>query len=391
MKHSIEAFRLLMRRLKTAKNHSGASEQIPAHRLIRQGIPYYLNRTGYSFNPLTLFIVINGKCNLRCRMCDVGQHNENSMFYKNLKGDTGGDFPIERFKTLMDEVQHFKPFIGLTTTEPFLYPHIFDAVDYATHRGMPVNITTNGTLIEKHIDEIFESGLHRLSISLDGPARIHDKMRGVPGVYDKVIKGIERLKEEKLRRKSKYPYLYISSFVCDTNHQHLLEYVSNLPSNAIERLNMKLMVFTTQGIVEKHNQKYGDILPATVSCVPEDFSPYDIDVDVLYEQAKEINEKYGDFCTLYFEPDREKLYKYFHEPDQFMDATKCVFPWFVSQITANGDLITLTRCYNITLGNIMDRPFAEAWNGSQMRDFRKRLQKKGRFDGCSRCECMMSY
>ncbi len=391
MSEGFEHIRLLLRRFKTSSRHSGSDEGISALNLIWNGLPYYLNREGYARYPLTMFLTINGKCNLRCRMCDVGQKNTESMFYRNLKGNLSQDFPYARFKSLIDEVRIFNPYIGITTTEPLLYPHIFDAVEYASSRKLGVNITTNGTLVEKHIHEIMTCGLNRITISIDGPAKVHDMMRGVPGTYEKVMRGIHLLKEEKRRRGTQLPHIYIGSFICDTNYAHVVELIENLPVDIVERLNMKLMVFTTKEIVEDHNRIWGHKYPATISCMPDDFRPENIDVEVLYRQLEEVRRRFGHFSNLYFETDRAKLERYFYRSREFLDATRCILPWFVSQLTATGDLIILTRCYNINLGNVMDKPFAEVWNGPEIRAFRKDLQKYGRFPGCVRCEGMMSH
>lgn len=387
----IDHLLLLLQRLKTSRKHSGSAEDISAWKLIRQGIPYYFSPAGYARNPLTLFFVINGTCNLRCRMCDVGQQKRDSMFFRNLKGDAAQNFPFERFKSLIDEVRLYRPYIGITTTEPLLYPDIFSAVEHANSRKLQVNITTNGTLIERHIDDILKCGLHRISVSIDGPEHIHDDMRGVKGTYRRVLRGIELLKEEKKRRGLTLPHVFVSSFICDSNYAHMVEMIENLPHDVIERINIKLMVFTTKEIVAAHNRTWGGTYPATVSCMPDDFRPEAIDVNVLHEQVLEMKRRFGHFCNLYFDDDLPFLEKYFYRSQEFLDATRCIMPWFVSQITASGDLIAMTRCYNLSLGNIMNQPFADVWNGEKMRSFRRDLKKHGRFPGCARCEGMMSH
>jgi MoaA/NifB/PqqE/SkfB family radical SAM enzyme len=171
----------------------------------------------------------------------------------------------------------------------------------------------------------------------------------------------------------------------------MVEMIENLPLDIIERINMKLMVYTTKGIVETHNSIWGDKYPATVSCMPDDFQPEKINVDILHEQVMEIKRRFGHFCNMYFDLDKAYLEKYFYQSQDFLDATRCIMPWFVAQITSSGDLIAMTRCYNIKLGNVMNRPFADVWNGEKMREFRRDLQRHGRFPGCARCEGMLSH
>lgn len=377
---------LLLKRTLSACRHSGTGTNHSLLRLARQGLYYYMHPGGRAAPPMTLFLTINGSCNLRCRMCDIGQRNESSMFYKNLRPDGVQDFPYERFKTLMDEVKVFRPYIGVTTTEPLLYPHMFDAVAYAKARGMEMNISTNGLLVEGMVQEIMDSGLHRLSVSLDGPPEVHDAMRGMPGVYDKVIRGLRAVAEEKKRRGTIFPQVYLTSFICDTNYRHLVPFMEQLPRDLFEWLNVKLMVFFTREMVDAHNRAFGDRYPATDSCFPDDFTPENLDIDTLVAQCREVNARFGDFCSLHFEPESGPMRRYFYTPQEFMDSTRCVLPWFVSQIKTNGDLTPLTRCYDMALGNIMDTPFLEAWNGAPMRSFRKDLRRHGRFPGCARCD-----
>lgn len=384
----IDRTKLFWRRLNNSRKHSGAGEAIPVWRLAKQALPYYVDPDGRAFAPLTVFFSINGRCNLHCRMCDIGQQKPDSMFYKNLKGESAQDFPFERFKSLVDEFAqfNFKPYIGITTTEPLLYPKMWDAVEYANSRGLSMNISTNGLLLEKQIDAILDSGLHRLSISLDGPPDIHDKMRGLNGLFEKVSNGMRLLADEKKKRNTLLPHVYVSSFICDTNHRDLVRLLENLPEGCYEWINMKLMVFFTQKMVALHNEAVGDKYPATASCFPPDFNANNLDVNLIYEQTMEINRRFSHICSLHFEPDKEKLKRYFYEPHKFMDASKCIFPWFISQITNEGKMIVFTRCYSVAFDNILDKSFMEAWNGKKIREFRKDLRKRGRFPGCARCD-----
>lgn len=381
-----EGTKLLVKRVFVSRRHAGSGGNNTLVRLARQGMPYYLRRDGWAKPPMTVFFTINGTCNMRCRMCDIGEKNADSMFYHNLHGEAGGDFPIERFKSLMDEFAEFRPFIGITTTEPFLYKHLFDGVAYARAKGLTTNVTTNGLRVEKFVDEILESGLQRLSVSIDGPPRIHNEMRRMPGAFERVMRGLRMLSEKKKVLGRQYPEILVNSFVADTNHAYVLEMVESLPLDSIDGVNIKLMVFQTQDMVERHNAEFGDKYPATKACFPDDFAARNLNIDRLYEQTMEINRKYGDKVTLHFEPDKANFEQYFHRPGEFMDASKCVLPWFIAQLTNDGDLAVYTRCYDVRLGNVLDRPFAEVWNGPKMREFRRDLQNHGRFPGCARCD-----
>ena len=78
-------------------------------------LSYYVGR-GYSFPPSTIFLSVNSQCNLTCKMCDVGQKQTGTQFYRNLK--TGTELSLTRLKSLVDEVKSFSPLIAVTSTEP---------------------------------------------------------------------------------------------------------------------------------------------------------------------------------------------------------------------------------------------------------------------------------
>ncbi len=133
--------------------------------------------------PRTLLLLINRGCNLRCSFCDLWDNAES--------------MPLERAVDLLDEAL----LIGtrtlvITGGEPFAYRPLFQLVRAAKERGLAVNITTNGTLIDKRWDELVESGVDSLSISIDGLEETHEALRGVDGCFDLAVAGARRARAQ---------------------------------------------------------------------------------------------------------------------------------------------------------------------------------------------------
>ena len=102
----------------------------------------------------------------------------------------------ECFK-LLDNIASFaKPIIILTGGEPMLRPDIYDIAKYACGLGLPVVMAPCGVLIDDvSARKIVESGIRRISISLDGAtAASHDSFRGVSGSFEASLRGIEAAK-----------------------------------------------------------------------------------------------------------------------------------------------------------------------------------------------------
>jgi MoaA/NifB/PqqE/SkfB family radical SAM enzyme len=321
-------------------------------------------------------------------MCDVGQKNTESMFYKNLIGQEAGqnNLPFDNFKKLIDDVKAFRPFISVTSTEPLLYPDIISAISYVRKSDLHMNMTTNGYLLERHAKDIVKSGLDRLTVSLDGPPAIHNSIRGLPDAYERVLKGIDAIVEEKKRQGKVSPLINVNCTISNLNVGHLYQFVEALPLNCINQVGFMTMVFCTKNLADKHNEQFGHIYPATETCLSGGIDPAKTDVDLMYHELQKIQSTFNSKVVYYFPLKKKWLKTYFTQPDEFMNSNQCVFPWYAAQITSSGDFIGLTRCYATTFGNLADGKFLDVWNGQKMRKFRKDLGRHKRFTACTRCE-----
>ncbi len=126
-------------------------------------------------------------CNLACKHCRAAAVN------KPYEGEL--DTPAA-FR-LMDQIAELgQPIVILTGGEPLLRDDIFDIARYGTDKGLRMVMAPNGTLITpEHAQRMVDSGIKRISISLDGATREkHDSFRGVEGAYDGALRGIEYAK-----------------------------------------------------------------------------------------------------------------------------------------------------------------------------------------------------
>lgn len=383
--HFLQRLYLLIKRFLKVKSHSGAGSNTSFWGLIRRGLYYYFGN-GYAATPLTLFFVINGRCNLKCKMCDVGQKNTESSFYKNIVGDKL-DFPFEKYKKIILDVKKDNPYISLTTTEPLLYKDLVPLIQFTRENGLAINITTNGVLLDQRGVSLVDAGLNRLSVSIDGPPEVHDVQRGVPGTFERVVRGLKQVYEYRDKKGKSVPEIYITTTITPFNYDQLDRMVDALPMDKVDMVNMKLMVFTTKEMADEHNQFTQNKYPASENCLSGGISPQEIDIGKLIEQVNKLSALFPKKIHFHFEPDKKKLEQYFFRPSEFMDDTKCVITYFVAQLSQQGDLMVYTRCYTVNFGNVFEDGFYAVWNSSRMRQFRNELKEAGgRFPACSRCD-----
>ena len=131
---------------------------------------------------------ITRNCNLSCVHCRASA----------TMGPYEGELDTQAGFRLLDQIKEVgDPIIILTGGEPLLRPDIFDIASYGTDLGLRMVMAPNGTLItEETAAKMVESGIKRISISLDGATRkVHDRFRGVEGAFKGALKGVELAKK----------------------------------------------------------------------------------------------------------------------------------------------------------------------------------------------------
>ena len=124
--------------------------------------------------PLKVSIDLTSRCNLNCLHC------------RNRTGDRDDRQLDSRTLTaIMDDVASMRVFrLAFSGGEPLLCETLPEMIERAIARGVPrVFVSTNGTLLsQRWLDRLRPLREHvTLKISLDGPADVHDGVRGKPG------------------------------------------------------------------------------------------------------------------------------------------------------------------------------------------------------------------
>jgi radical SAM protein len=100
-----------------------------------------------------------------------------------------GELSADEARGLMAQVAEFgspPPVLVLTGGDPFQRPDLLDLVRHGTRLGLPVAVSPSGTptLTPGRLAGLREAGARAISLSLDGStAEVHDRFRGVPGVF----------------------------------------------------------------------------------------------------------------------------------------------------------------------------------------------------------------
>jgi MoaA/NifB/PqqE/SkfB family radical SAM enzyme len=141
------------------------------------------------FNPFELNFAITYKCNSKCTICNIWK--EKGLDELSLE-------EIEKFSKKIN----FVHWMRLTGGEPFLrkdYVNIVKILNDNLTGLYLITTATNGLLpdlIHEKVKKVLEFLKKRyiITVSLDGPEKIHEKIRGVEGSWNKAIETYKKLK-----------------------------------------------------------------------------------------------------------------------------------------------------------------------------------------------------
>ncbi|MFC1822686.1 radical SAM protein [Thermodesulfobacteriota bacterium] len=340
---------------------------------------------GYSFFPIAIFLAVNNKCNLFCKMCDIGQRKTDTSFYKNMKTDEE-TLSIDDWRRFIDDVTPWRPSIDIVGVEPLMYRDLGKLLEYIRSKGLVSHLTTNGTLLKKRAEELAHMDLEGLFVSIDGFAQLHDKIRGVPGTFDKAVEGIEAFLSAQ-KRIGGSTTIHITTTISPPNHHRLYDIAVALGKLPVNSLTMNHFSFLPEKLVDRCQEQYGHDFVVKVSSLGG-VELEDVDVEVLWAEMDRVKAYAASSpFPMNIAPSfsKDEVETWYQPP--FLSLRPqgyCNVPWTCAGINSNGDVINIFRCPYPTFGNIRKIPFSQIWNNKKYVTFRRSL-RKDRFLFCTRC------
>lgn len=355
---------------------------------------HYRFSDGKSGDPEAITLFLTHMCNLHCKMC--GQWGEGGVTKKTSVEHILSELPFDNIKSLIDEVTPFKPNITLFGGEPLLHTRVADIIRYIKSKKMHCLVITNGFLLEKMAEDLVSSGLDELNVSLDGAAALHDEIRGMEGLFDRIMSGLKEVNRLKGLQGKKKPLINLQCTITKYNNTHLEQMLGVADEAAADSLTFHNLIFTNKKLLEE--QKPYD---AALGCSSKDWEGFDfepgIDAEALIKKIKEIRAgKYPFSVDLYPNLSHDGIIRYYRDPcfsPERGDAempSKCLSPWIVAYVFPDGEVRPCLNC-TYSFGNIKNAKFKDIWNSPKAVEHRRVLKKSGTFPLCRRCTELYRY
>lgn len=341
-----------------------------------------------------LQLIVNNRCNCFCQMCDVGvarrgrafDRNKNDVLTSNftrniLAKEAGSDsLTIAEYEAFIEKILP-KTIVYINAAEPLLFKNIFELLHLLCRKNIKIYLTTNGLLLEKYVEKIACLPIANLCVSLDGPAPIHDSVRGIKGLFAKAFSGMLRLRQ--LR-----PDMYIrtSTAISHLNQSHLVAL-----AQALEPLQLQSMLFNHLNFIDEdmariHNQYYSHLAVTTSSSVSMT-PPGRIHLAKLSRELLLLRHHYPMASIYPNVSSPEDLFLYYRAPFSGACGKGCTVGSRSLAIAPNGDIQLGQRCFSKILGNIRTHELEDALHNNEwLNDFRKAMKDAGGyFPACTRC------
>ena len=130
-----------------------------------------------------LVLYPHARCNCRCVICDIWKETSSAE----LSAD-------ELSRHMADMERLSVKWVVFSGGEPLMHSDLFRLARMLKSKNIRVTLLSTGLLLERRASEIV-GHIDDVIVSLDGPARIHDRIRNVQGAFQTMARGIEHLRE----------------------------------------------------------------------------------------------------------------------------------------------------------------------------------------------------
>jgi MoaA/NifB/PqqE/SkfB family radical SAM enzyme len=285
-------------------------------------------------------------CNAGCRTCERWKAKPDPAV---LSAEEG--------RTLIRQLAE-AGVLNLTFTggEPLLRKDIYELIVCAKAHRLSTSLYSNGLLINtRRATELINSGLDLIYLSLDGStSALNDRLRGISGYFDLVMKAIESLKS---LRKNGHPKIFIA-YTINKQNMHDLENIARLvKTNALDGLSLQLALHA----------------PKIMYKVTEDLAFKPGDGAALQAAIDNLLENYGDFL-----PMNREYYRHFGdyiEHPQELAVHQNAVGFAMAMINPWGDIYP-DPLHTESMGNVRQQTFKEIWYGEQATTVRRHIANR---------------
>ena len=315
-----------------------------------------------------LILNVHSSCNCRCLMCDIWQSKTSTSLRP---------VDLERHRDSLRRlgVEH----VVFTGGEPLLNADLPAVASFLRKLDIRITLLSTGLLLKKRAAEI-SSIADDIIVSLDGPQRIHDSIRRVPGAFALIAEGVAAVRFAA-------PQIPIAArcTVQKANHLHLSATVTAARKIGLDSLSFLAADVTSAAF----NRDLLWPLPRQneISLTAAEADELDTELDRL------IATHAGAFASGFLAESPAKLRRIarsfrVHLGHLTAEAPRCNAPWVSAVVELDGNV---RPCFSHPpYGSVRNMSLEAVVHSASARRFRESLNVATN-STCQRCVCSLNY
>ncbi|MBI4979446.1 MAG: radical SAM protein [Spirochaetes bacterium] len=292
----------------------------------------------------------------------------------------GKDLQLHDWCRIADQLAYRGITVTLWGGEPLLSPLFYDVARYLKEKGIRTNLVTNGVLIGERACEL-QDLFDDIFISVDGPAPVHDEIRGVAGTFDRIANGIRNVRSIMPRQR-----IIIMTTLVRENIGHLQELAEYLRIWDINEWVLGPQMFMSRKRIDDYremNDRLG-VHHVTANSWYDHF-PKGYGAQCMRTVRTLIDDNPDLKIQLSAETmPLDDIEKWFDTPDDDIAPHHCYAPFRRLSIQSDGETSFCLDITDGTLGNVRDSSIDELFNASSAVAYRDVIQS-GSSAACLRC------
>jgi len=315
-----------------------------------------------------VILMPHSACNCRCVMCDIwkGNHNLKQLTEEDICGLMNS---LKKFRTQQ---------VLMSGGEALLNKNFFRFCEILKKENIKVSLLSTGLTLKKNSEQIVEF-VNDIIVSLDGDGETHDKIRNIPGAFNKMKEGITAIKILK-------PDFKITG------------------RTVIHRLNFRRWAKIIEAAKEIGLQQ--------ISFLPADVSSHAFNRELTWDENRQheillsendlpglkdvienlLIENENDFNNKFIAESPEKIMKIYTYYAAFFGLNnfpykRCNAPWVSTVVESDGNV---RPCFfHEAYGNIRTTSLDKIINSEEAINFRKNLDMD-KNETCRKCVCYLN-
>jgi len=329
----------------------------------------YRSLQTHKLSSLPIVILMpHSACNCRCVMCDIWKGNNNLS-----------QFTYDDVQALMSTLKKLGTRqVLMSGGEALLNPNFFRFCEILKKEKLKITLLSTGLTLKKNAP-LLVKWIDDIIVSLDGDEETHDRIRNIPGAFNKMAEGISAIKtlkpDLKITCRTVIHRLNYTVWpkIIDSAKSLGLDQVSFLPADVSSHAFNRQQAWNEPRqheilLSEKNIDELKIIMTGLFVTYKNDF-----DNRFIAESPEKIRNIYFYYAAYY----GHNLFPY----------KKCNAPWVSTVIEADG---TVRPCFfHEAYGNIKTDSLDDIINGEAAIDFRRNLDM-GKNDTCMKCVCYLN-